>query len=86
MSFSMRCDRTGLEYCGSESIGQLFAQRRNLLRPRFWGMLRDILRFHRAVPDLLQDDSERSLGEVLDAGRYGRAFREHYLVPMGAAV
>ena len=43
MSFSVRCDRTGLEYNGT-SLNRLFAQRRNLLRPRFLGMLRDILR------------------------------------------
>ena len=46
MSFSVRCDRTGTEYNGS-SLNQVFAQRRNLLRPRFLGMVRDILRFNR---------------------------------------
>ena len=49
MSFSLRCDRTGLEYNGS-SLSGLFAQRRNLFRPRFWRMLRDILRFNREAP------------------------------------
>jgi len=83
MSFSVRCERTGLEYAGS-SPGQLFAQRRNLLRPSFWGMLRDVLRFHRDAPALI--DSDAPLGEVLGSGRYGRAFAEHYLVPMMAAI
>src|SRR5271166_1623554 len=46
MSFSLRCDRTGLEYNGS-SLNGLFAQRGNLVRPGFWRMLRDILRFNR---------------------------------------
>ncbi|MBX3464976.1 MAG: FAD-dependent oxidoreductase [Planctomycetes bacterium] len=83
MSFSVRCERTGLEYNGS-TLGQLFAQRRNLLRPRFWGMLRDILRFHREAEALLGGDA--TLAAVLAGGRYGRAFAEHYLVPMMAAI
>ncbi len=89
MSFSVRCERTGLEYCGSQRSlwNGLFAQRRNLLRPSFLGMLRDILRFGRAAPALLQDpDDRRSLGELLADGGYGAAFIEHYLVPMGAAI
>ncbi|MBL8729470.1 MAG: FAD-dependent oxidoreductase [Planctomycetes bacterium] len=83
MSFSVRCERTGLEYNGS-SLSQLFAQRSNLLRPRFWGMLRDILRFHRDAPALLGGDA--TLADVLQQARYGRAFAEHYLVPMMAAI
>jgi predicted NAD/FAD-binding protein len=83
MSFSVRCERTGLEYNGS-SFGQLFAQRSNLWRPRFWGMLRDILRFHREAPSLLHGDA--TLADVLQQARYGRAFAEHYLVPMMAAI
>ena len=52
MSFSVRCEATGLEYNGT-SLDTLFAQRRNLLRPSFWRMLRDILRFNRTAPALL---------------------------------
>lgn len=85
MSFSVHCERTKLEYCGS-TINQLFAQRKNLLRPSFWGMVRDILRFHREAPPLLAGTSDPSLGEVLEKGRYGRAFIDHYLVPMAAAI
>ncbi|MEO6596231.1 MAG: FAD-dependent oxidoreductase [Planctomycetota bacterium] len=83
MSFSVRCERTGLEYNGG-SFGQLFAQRRNLLRPRFWGMLRDILRFHAKAPGLA--DSDATLRDVLQQGGFGAAFGEHYLVPMMAAI
>ncbi len=85
MSFSVRCERTGLEYCGS-TLGTLFAQRRNLLRPRFWGMIRDILRFHRLAPDVLSRAEDPSLREVMAEGRYGSAFVEQYLVPMAAAI
>ncbi len=86
MSFSVRDEGSGLEYNGT-SLNSLFAQRRNLLRPSFLGMGRDILRFHREAPSLLDDgNAERPLGEFLAAGRYGRAFRELYVVPMGAAI
>ncbi|MCU0862917.1 MAG: FAD-dependent oxidoreductase [Planctomycetes bacterium] len=83
MSFSVRCERTGLEYNGG-GFNQIFAQRRNLLRPRFLGMLRDILRFHRQAPAF--GDSDATLQDVLQQGRFGRAFAEHYLVPMMAAI
>ena len=86
MSFSVRCEATGLEYNGTDLDG-LFAQRRNLVRPSFLGMVADILRFNREAPRLLDHASgEKPLGEFLDAGRYGRAFRDQYLVPMGAAI
>ena len=83
MGFSLRCERSGLEYNGAD-LDRLFVQRRNLLRPSFWGMLRDILRFHRLAPGYGASDA--NLGEVLAQGRFGRAFREHYLVPMMAAI
>jgi predicted NAD/FAD-binding protein len=83
MSFSVRCERTGLEYNGG-GFGQLFAQRRNLFRPRFWAMLRDILRFHRIAGTFA--DGDATLQDVLAAGRFGRAFAELYLVPMMAAI
>jgi predicted NAD/FAD-binding protein len=86
MSFSVKCGRTGLEYNGT-SLNSLFAQRRNLVRPSFWRMLRDILRFNREAPDLLASDADDvSLGRYLRANKYSRQFVEHYLTPMGAAI
>ena len=85
MSFAVRDDRDGTEYRGS-SLDTLFVQRRNLLRPRFWGMARDILRFFREASTLLAADAELTLGEWLDARRYGRAFQEQHILPMGAAL
>ncbi len=86
MSFSVRDEATGLEYNGT-SLNALFAQRRNLLRPAFLGMVRDILRFNREAPRLLAvPGKELPLAELLERGRYGRAFRDHYIVPMGAAI
>lgn len=86
MSFSVRCDRTGREYKGDQT-SDLFIQRRNLLQPSFWQMVRDILRFNRTAPKLLPSLSpELTLGEFLDAHGYSQPFVEHYVVPMGAAI
>jgi predicted NAD/FAD-binding protein len=86
MSFSVRCDKTGLEYQGS-SLNGLFAQRGNLLRPSFYRMLLDVLRFNRQSRELLQgEDTELELGRYLERNRYGREFIDHYLIPMGAAI
>jgi predicted NAD/FAD-binding protein len=85
MSFSLQCERTGLEYNGT-SLRALFAQRRNLLRPRFYRMLADIVRFGRDAEALLGNDEETSLGAFLAEHRYGEEFIEQYLVPMTAAI
>lgn len=86
MSFSVKCEKTGLEYCGT-SINTMFAQRRNLFRPSFWKMIAEILRFNRTSLELLSDGaSDLSLGGYLDRERYSVAFRQNYLVPMGAAI
>ena len=88
MGFSVRCDAANLEYNGS-SLNGLFAQRRNLLRPSFYRMLADILRFNRDAPELVQSGpttDETTVGEFLARQRYSREFAEHYLLPMGAAI
>jgi len=88
MSFSVHDPRTGFEYNGHDLLS-LFAQRRNLLSPGFWGMLRDVLRFNRqALADLDQQriDGATTLGSYLRDNRYGERFIEHYIVPMGSAI
>lgn len=87
MSFAVSLGGGRLEYAGTDLKG-LFAQPRNLLRPRFWAMLRDIMRFYRAAPALLQGPAEEtlSLGRYLEAGGYSRAFVDDHLLPMGAAI
>lgn len=86
MSFSVRDERNGLEYNGA-TLNSLFAQRKNLLRPSFYRMLRDILRFNREAPALLNDPGATiTLGEYLAENNYSRQFVEHYIVPMGAAI
>lgn len=88
MSFSVCDPREGLEYNGN-SLNSLFAQRRNILSPGFWGMLRDILRFNRQAPLDVQAHpigTRTTLGDYLQAGGYGERFIRHYIVPMGAAI
>jgi predicted NAD/FAD-binding protein len=86
MSFSVTGGRHGLEYNGS-SLNKLFAQRRNLLRPSFYRMLADILRFNREAPALLEQPAATlTLGEYLERNGYSEHFAEHYILPMGSAI
>ncbi len=86
MSFSVRCDRSRLEYNGT-SLNGVFAQRRNLIRPSFLRLLRDILLFNREG----EDDRDRvsdvqTVGEYLSQKKFSKAFAQKYLLPMGAAI
>jgi len=88
MSFSARIEAAGIEYNGT-STSALFAQRSNLLRPRFWSMVRGILRFYRDAPALIasgDDDPTLTLGEYLAREGYSAPFSEWHLLPMAAAV
>jgi predicted NAD/FAD-binding protein len=91
MSFGVSVARGGgrrLEWAGTD-LNAVFAQRRNLLSPVFLGMLRDILRFNREATRIAQEPGRHdglSLGEFLDRGGYGNAFRRWYLLPMAAAI
>jgi len=86
MSFSVQSEDSGLEYGGS-SLNSLFAQRRNILRPAFYRMIRDILRFNEATLQHVEefDDSE-TLGAYLARNNYSKEFIDQYLVPMAAAI
>ena len=87
MSFSVKIPENDLEWAGTD-LDSVFAQRRNLLRPSFWGMLRDILRFNKGATRGLDNPklSDISLGAYLDSHGYGDAFRNDYLLPMAAAI
>lgn len=86
MSFGVSVDGGALEYSGG-SLGGLFGQPSNLVRPRFLGMVADILRFYREAPALLAGNGDTlSLGEYLERGGYGRAFIDDHLLPMAAAI
>ena len=86
MSFSVSLAAGGFEYFGSAP--GLFAQPANLMRPAFWRMIADILRFYRAAPGLAsRPDLDRiSLGDLLDEGGYSGVFARRHLLPMAAAI
>jgi predicted NAD/FAD-binding protein len=86
MSFSVRNEASGMEY-NAATLDTLFCQRRNLVSPRFLGMIRDLMRFYREAPALLDAPGEGpSLGDYLDGHGYGAAFRDEHLVPMASAL
>lgn len=88
MSFAVSLAEPELEWAGS-GLGTVFAQRRNLVRPAFHGMLRDILRFNAAATRVARDGGGAgalALGAYLERERYGAAFRDWYLLPMAAAI
>jgi len=87
MSFSVQHGPTGLEFCGS-GWNELFAQRRNLVRPRFWRLLSAINRFNQEAVPALADPrwSQINLGEYVRLRGYGVDFLNQYLVPMSSAV
>lgn len=87
MSFGYSVQPQGIEYAGT-SLAALFAQKSNLLRPRFLRMLADILRFNRMARRELAAAGRpsESLGDFLQRNRFGKGFAEDYLLPMGAAI
>lgn len=86
MSFSVHDESSGLEYNGT-SLNSLFAQRRNLFRPSFLGMIKDILRFNKEAPAMLDNaQTDMPFGDYLKANAYGKNFIKHYIIPMGSAI
>ena len=87
MSFAVSCRRTGLEY-SSRGANGFFAQRQNLVKPSHLFLLREIVRFNREAPALLDaPDAERqTLGDFLESRRFGEPFTHRYLLPMASAI
>lgn len=88
MSFSVQSGVTGLEYNGT-SLNTLFAQRSNLLNPRFLKMVREILRFNALTRKELKGGlipPGETVGAYLDRHGFSGYFRDRYIIPMGAAI
>ncbi len=88
MSFSVHNCQTGMEYNG-HNLNTLFAQRRNLFRPKFWGLVKEILRFNKqckAIFDSQNYQDGMTLGQFLTENNFSDFFAEHYILPMGAAI
>ena len=91
MSFSVKCQKTGLEYRGAAPQG-LFAQRRNLVNPSFYRLLYDLVRFNKCGNLLLEQHdpadaaSEETVGNFLERHKFSKTFITQYFLPMGAAI
>lgn len=87
MSFSVYCEKSGLEYNGTD-INRVFSQRKNILNPAFLGMLKDIMRFHNDAPSALENglDDTITVSEFANKYSYSKKFIEYYLVPLGASL
>jgi predicted NAD/FAD-binding protein len=85
MSFSVQVPQQGIEWSGCD-LNTVFAQRSNLLRPRFLRMLAQILRFNRLASGIAQGGDEASMaepiGDFLSRHGFGQTFRDWYLLPM----
>lgn len=88
MSFAVHNCQTGLEYNGN-NLDTLFVQRRNIFRPKFWQLIRQILKFNKLCKQAYSDNqfnAEQTLGEFLAANGFNEYFADHYILPMGAAI
>ncbi len=81
MAFGASVDKGWLEYASKD----IFALR-NMVRPAYWGMLRDIIKFNKSAVKYIESDPKISLGNCLNALRMGDWFRKYYLLAMGAAI
>ena len=85
MSFGVRYGDGELEFCAS-SLQGLFAQRKNMVSPRYLRMLADIMRFFRSAKLALDEPGDPTLGEFIDRLAPGDWFKDRFLIPMGAAI
>jgi predicted NAD/FAD-binding protein len=88
MSFSVINRDTHLEYNGN-NLNSLFAQRRNIFKPKFWRLIREILTFNKRCKALYHDDNinaEKTLGDFLKQHQFSDYFCQNYILPMGAAI
>lgn len=87
MSFSVHNVQSQMEYNG-HGVNSLFAQRSNIFKPRFWLLIKDILRFNKLCKQLHQTDIDPALtlGDFLDQHAFSDFFCQHYILPMGAAI
>ena len=88
MSFSVHNEATGFEYNG-HTFTSLFAQRRNIFRPKFWRLLSDIVNFNKlckAIHEKGEYQQSQTLGQLLNENQFNDFFKYHYILPMGAAI
>ncbi len=85
MTFAFSTNGGAFEW-GAKNLNAVFGQRSNLLKPYFYRMIWDVLRFFKHAPECLDEQAELSLGQLLDRLALGKRFREQFILPMGAAI
>jgi predicted NAD/FAD-binding protein len=88
MSFSVASEKANIEYNGN-NLNSLFAQRRNILRPRFWRIVTDILAFNKACKAMVADKRDTqnlTLGDIIEELKLSEDFSRYYILPMCAAI
>ena len=85
MSFSVQNLNSGLEY-NATSLDKLFCQRTNLVKPGFYRMLLDLIRFYKQAPALLESHNDITLGQYLEQNGYSEVFINDHLIPMACAL
>lgn len=85
MSFAVKNMSSGLEY-NATNLASLFCQKKNLFNIKFYRMIKDIMRFYKSAPQILQDDPDITLGDYLSQNNYSEYFIEEHIVPMASAL
>jgi predicted NAD/FAD-binding protein len=85
MSFSVHCEKTGFEYSPT-SLSTLFAQRRNILLPWFWNMIREVFAFKKQLIRMAELSENVTLDDYLKDKCYSKKFTDYFIIPMGAAI
>ncbi len=85
MSFALTIDKGRFEW-GARSLNAVFGQRRNIIRPSFYLLIRDVLRFNRNAEKMVAVNPELTLGELIQTMKLGDEFLRHYILPMGGAI
>ena len=85
MGFSVKSDIGDFEYAGN-SLRSFFAQKSNILKPKFWKMTFDIIRFNKIANNDHEKKINLSLKEYLNKYSFSKSFTKNYILPMGAAI
>ncbi len=85
MSFGVSINDGWLEY-STQTMASLFAQNKNIFRPKFLGMIKDILSFYKEAPHYLEDKEGLTIEKCLDELKMGEWFRKYFLLAMGGAI
>lgn len=85
MTFGFTMDNGAFEW-GAENLNAVFAQRSNLFKPAFYGMIRDVMKFFKHAPKCLANPADITLGELINQLSLGARFRDRFIIPMGAAI